>query len=372
MKSKEQHSSEKAQRVSHPLYGSTLRNLLRVLWKYGPVPTRKWPQVLAALGSATARSPITLLESLSSPQTFRKMPPMPHPVFIVGHWRSGTTHLGNVLSKSPQFGYVSPIASGLPGELLTLGRYFRKSLEKTLPSDRLIDRVPVTPESPQEDEFGIANMFPISFLHGLYFPKHFKEAFTRGVFIDKNSDAEIQAWEKAFVKYLRKVYVDQGHKQLIIRNPAYTTRLERIKKVFPGAKFIHIHRNPYRVFPSMQNYFKKLLPALAWQSYEHLDLDSFILANYTHMMEELFRQSAVLAPADFIEISFEKLEENPLEVLEKVYKQLQLANFENALPSFEAYLKSIQNYKKNAYQVKELNQRVKTEWAPYIERWGYA
>jgi len=68
---------------------------------------------------------------------------VPDPVFIVGVHRSGTTHLGNLLAASGQFGYVSPIAAGLPWELLTLGTWLRPPLEKTIPEDRLIDRVRV-------------------------------------------------------------------------------------------------------------------------------------------------------------------------------------------------------------------------------------
>ena len=68
---------------------------------------------------------------------------MPSPVFIVGYWRSGTTHLHNVLSQAPQFGYVSPLAAGLPWDVLGIVRALRPLLERVLPSDRYVDNVQV-------------------------------------------------------------------------------------------------------------------------------------------------------------------------------------------------------------------------------------
>ena len=76
----------------------------------------------------------------------RRSAPMPPPLFIVGHWRSGTTHLYNVLSRSPAFGYVPPIATGLPWDMLGLARLLRPLLERALPPERFVDSLPVRPE----------------------------------------------------------------------------------------------------------------------------------------------------------------------------------------------------------------------------------
>lgn len=45
------------------------------------------------------------------------------PVFIIGHWRSGTTFIHNVLSKDPQFGYCSTYQTVFP-HLMLCGRPF--------------------------------------------------------------------------------------------------------------------------------------------------------------------------------------------------------------------------------------------------------
>ena len=57
----------------------------------------------------------------------RDRPLDPPPIFLLGHWRSGTTHLYNLLGQG-DFAYVDPIAAGLPWEFLTLGRWLRPLL----------------------------------------------------------------------------------------------------------------------------------------------------------------------------------------------------------------------------------------------------
>ena len=45
------------------------------------------------------------------------------PVFIIGHWRSGTTFIHNVLSQDSQFGYCSTYQTVFP-HLMLCGRPF--------------------------------------------------------------------------------------------------------------------------------------------------------------------------------------------------------------------------------------------------------
>jgi hypothetical protein len=52
----------------------------------------------------------------------------------------------------------------------------------------------------------------------------------------------------------------QTHTQrLILKSPAHTARMKLLHELFPGAKFIHISRNPYEVYQSTQKLFMDLL-----------------------------------------------------------------------------------------------------------------
>jgi len=126
------HGSDR--RFSHPLFGASLGTLVRLVFRYGPVSLRHLPALGVALASATARWPFGLAEKMLTGGASSTLPSPRGPLFIIGHWRSGTTHLGNILSRSPEFTYVSPLATGLPGEFLTLGRILRPILERSIPS----------------------------------------------------------------------------------------------------------------------------------------------------------------------------------------------------------------------------------------------
>jgi len=148
---------------THPLYGADLKTLWHV-WHQagGGNPGRRQGRLFRAFLVAGARFPFTVAESLYVATSCAKSGPVEAPVFILGHWRSGTTHLYNVLSKAPHFAYVSPFATALPWDFLLLGNILRPLLEKQLPKHRYIDRVAVDPDSPQEDEIALANMSPVT------------------------------------------------------------------------------------------------------------------------------------------------------------------------------------------------------------------
>ncbi len=232
----------------HPLMGARLSLLLRSLFADGGVAPRHAPLYALMLLSAAGRAPLGWLDDALFRLRRRRAPAMEAPLFIVGHWRTGTTHLHNLMGRSPAYGHISPLASGLPDQILTLGTWLRPLLEKALPDDRKVDRVAVTPDAPQEDEIPLANQQPLSVFHAIYFPKHFQRHIDTGVFFDGLAERKIGRWQRLAHRFAEKIAVQQGAVRLVIKNPVYTARIARFLQIWPAAKFIHIRRNPYEVF----------------------------------------------------------------------------------------------------------------------------
>jgi hypothetical protein len=355
--------------MAHPLSGADIGTLARVFRDGGGAD--RGLRAAGIWGSVLARLPFTTLECISVGKRLPELAEMPPPVFILGHWRSGTTHLYNAMSLGG-FGYVPPLAAGLPWDMFGLARALRPLLERQLPERRFIDNIPVTPTSPQEDEIALANMSPLSFYHGIYFPKHFDRLIDRGLFFDGCSDAEIAAWQSRFGYFMRKLALQQDA-PLLIKNPVYTARPAMLKALIPGAKFIHIHRNPFDVFLSMRNFYARLLDVMALQDVPAgLDIDATILRVYARMMECFETETAGRSTPDFVELPYDLLDRQPMAALERIYTGLELDGFETAAPRFRAYLEGVKSFRKNAFQgdARAVGM-VSGALGHWIEKWGY-
>ncbi len=360
----------------HPLCGSNLDSLLKLLLANQPVALNRCPQVVLALAVALARWPFSTAERILFDRSQRQAAPMPAPIFIVGYWRSGTTHLHNLMAQAQQFGYITPLATGLPWDILGIVRALEPLLEQALPQDRYVDNVAVTPSSPQEDSIPLATMGAESYYHGLYFPKQFEAYFRRDVF-QAGNEADLEQWRRLHCYLLRKVSIHQGQRTLLVKNPVYTGYVRHLRQLWPTAKFIHIYRNPYRVFLSARHYFTRLLPELALQSYgnlpDDLPIEPLILESYPYLLQALKTDSADLPPHQFAELRFEDLQANPMHQLKTLFEQLELPDFQVARPCFESYLAELQDYRQNHYALDaETIAKVETHWYPYIQQGGYS
>ncbi len=355
--------------MAHPLSGADLTTLARA-FRMGGRPDH-FGTACAIWAAALARSPASFAERLWLTDRLPNLDDLPPPIFILGHWRSGTTHLYNIMSLG-DFSYVPPVSVGLPWDMFGIGRALRPLLERALPEHRWIDKIPVTPTSPQEDEIGLASMTDLSFYHGIYFPRAFDRLIDRGLFFDGCGTEEIAIWEQRFTYFLRKIAFAQGQ-PLLIKNPVYTGRVAQIRKIFPNARFVHIHRNPVDVFRSMQNFYARLLDVMALQNIPpDLDIDETILRVYDRMMGKLLNDTRDLTTPDLVELPYDMLDRDPLGALEQIYSGLQLDGFSKARPDFENYLAGVRNFEKNRFEPDPLVlDKLAERWGRWFAHWGY-
>ena len=364
-------SARPGRRPMHPLCGADIATLVRVLARNGGVAPWALPQVALALAVAAIRLPSSLAERAWVARALQKAGDMPPPVFVVGHWRTGTTHLFNILARHG-FAYVSPLAAGMPWDSMGLAAALRPLLERMLPRHRMIDAIPVEPDSPQEDEIPLANMSPVSFYHGIYFPRRFAENFARGVFFESCTAAEIREWKEIFAYLSRKTWLAGGRRPLLVKNPVHTARIPTIREIWPDAKFVHCVRDPFEVFRSMRNFYDKLLPALALQKHDPGSVERFVLDGYSRLMDRFIADRPGIPDGNFCEIRYENLAARPMEEVAMLYDSLGLDGFEAAAPAFRRYLDGIADYRRNRYDDRpDERARVAAAWRRYIEHWGY-
>jgi len=111
------------------------------------------------------------------------------PVFIIGHWRSGTTLLHELLNQDKQFAAPNTYQCFFPSHFLLTEPFFRRILDFVMPEKRPMDNMKLNGISPQEDEFALCNLGAPSPYEWLIFPRE-ESFFLQSLKIDFLSPAE--------------------------------------------------------------------------------------------------------------------------------------------------------------------------------------
>ena len=347
---------------AHAAFGASLSGWLRVLLKHGgTIGATYIPRVLVITGMIVLNAPVRWLERLRFGRRISKAV-VKAPVFILGHPRSGTTHLHYVMSRDPQFAFASVYESLMPWTFLGMGRFLRNVLGKALPATRPMDNVKMTADAPKEEEFALACMGNGSLVTGYFFPRDLGRVFNDAVLL--NDAKSKRQWQLHLHYFMRKLTVKYPGRSLLMKSPANTARVKEILELFPDARFIFIHRDPLTGYASNLRLYQKILPQQALHSLTHKEIEDFVLASYRLMMAKYHRDKSLMPAGRLVEFSYEEFVGNELAVLEKAYDQLGLSGFATARPLMEQEIGANDDYRTNTYALsEEEKQRVLAAWA---------
>lgn len=297
--------------------------------------------------------------------------PIPPPLFVLGIWRSGTTHLHNLLSHDPRFGFPNLYQTFYPHTFLTTEQRIAPMMRWMMPPRRPQDNMGLAPEDPQEDEIALVSLIGRSMMVNFSFPGR-RDIYDRYVTLRGLSPGELTEWKAALLGFVRKVVYKTG-KPLVLKSPAHTARIKILLELFPGAKFVHIRRNPLDVFQSMRKTVFKLGPMWALQAGKADDLDDRLIDQYNEVYDAYFEERPLIPAGALHEIPFEKLESDPMGELRRMYESLSLPDFSAAEPPLRKYVDSLSGYRKNEFQplAPEIEARLRREWKRCFECWGY-
>ena len=232
------------------------------------------------------------------------------PLFILGHWRSGTTHLHNLLGRDPQHCFSTVYQAVFSTHFLLSGRIGPRLLRSALPATRSYDQVKHGWFEAAEDEIGLLKLNGgLSFYLALMFPD-LAEEYERLIDLRDGSDEERQRWKDAFIVYLKKLTLDSPGSRVVVKSCPHSARIPLLLQMFPDGKFVHIHRHPARVFVSMVHMRGKI----DWENFLRRPTEEFIANRREHTLrigervfERLLEDRHAIAPENLIEIAYDEL-----------------------------------------------------------------
>jgi hypothetical protein len=350
------------------LYGMTFGEYLRLLRKHRfAVAPAYWPRAGFMAGMSILNSVVNQYENrLYGPQiACTQIKP---PLFILGHWRSGTTYLHNLLATDPQFAYPTMYQVLNPHTFLSTERYSKMLFVS--PKTRMMDNMSIDANVPFEDEFATCGTLHSPFLSWV-FPRageeYDKYLTFRGV-----PTQEIAEWTAALALFYKKL-TWKYNLPLLLKSPPHTGRIKLLLDMFPDGRFVHIHRNPYLVFQSTQRQTRVSLRTMGLQHADVQRINAAIIYRYKIMYDAFFEERVLIPDGRLHEVSFEDLEKDPVGQMKRIYDHLDVPGFGAMQPSLQRYLGSTVNYCKNTYP--ELSSSLRTEiaqaWRRSFEQWGY-
>jgi hypothetical protein len=351
------------------LYGLTLGEYVRLLRRHRfAVAPAYWPRAAFMAGMGVLNSVVRQYENRAYGREVARAQIKP-PLFILGHWRSGTTHLHNMLATDPQFASPNVYQVLNPHTFLSTERYAKMMFVS--PKTRMMDNMRLAAEVPFEDEFAVCGTLHSPFLAWVF--PHAADDYNKYFTFRQVPPQEIAEWTAALVLFYKKL-TWKYNRTLLLKSPPHTSRIKLLLALFPDARFVHIRRNPYTVFQSTQRQFQVSLRTMGLQRLDGRLIDAQIIRRYKIVYDAFFEERALIPDDRFHEVSFEELEKDPVGQVKGIYDELDLPGFAAARPSLQRYVDSTVDYQKNTYP--ELSPSVRGEiardWRRCFEHWGYA
>jgi len=336
------------------------------------------PEYLHRAAWVTAWSlPTTLVGKYEDAKYSRQLASMeidPEPIFVLGHWRSGTTHTHNLLGRVPGHTYSTVFQCVFPTSFLSMNGVVPPLTERFMDATRSYDNVKHGWNEEAEDEIALTKLTGLSPYMSFMFPDSGQQYWKYVDFLEATPD-ERDRWKEAFTYFIKKIMLQTGGKRVIIKSCTHTARVRMLLDMFPNAKFVFIHRNPFEVFSSTlhmrshtdwENFFHQ-----PWEGWDAEREQQTILLGQ-RIFERFVEDRHLIPEKNYFEIAYSDLCGNEMQVMENLYSHLDLPNWDKAKPELESYVASLSGYQRNQLTIDDrVQDLVRKHWGVVFDTFGY-
>ena len=300
-----------------------------------------WRVSLAMSISGLVVEPLAWLQSCLFARRLNKAELPDDPIVVIGHWRSGTTYLHQLLACDPTLATARNSLTMAPQVALLLKPLIQSALKVWMTRQRPIDAVPWGPDDPQEDEVGLARLTMDTNMAGMAFPRAYLWFFRRNVL----------GWSRAFERQwlhftkLTWLHDGQGKTGLLIKNSAHSARVELVLRHFPRARFVLLRREPQASIRSLVQVKQRLGALVGLQPVPDVvtQVEETVAAH--GQLLQVFEASRHRIPSgQLVELPYETLISDPLAALQLIYDELGLSSWSVASAPMQVRIAKARSY----------------------------
>jgi hypothetical protein len=353
-------------------HGMTLGVWLRFAAQNGfRISPTRWPMAFGVSIVSLINTALWLLQKLLLGRRIARSTIEHPPIFIIGHWRSGTTYLHELMVLDERFAYPTTYECFAPSHFLVSAWFVARYMKFLLPSKRPMDNVVTGWHLPQEDEFALCNLGLGSPYKTMGFPNRPPQDVE---YLDLKELAATQRerWKQGVFSFLKQVAYRKP-RPIVLKSPPHTARVRTLLELFPQAKFVHIVRDPVNVFMSTVRLWRSLYQVQGLQVDNGHDITEYVLSTFERMYHSFDEDRPLLKENQYYEVRYEDLVANPIAQIRAMYEQLNLGDFEQVRPRLEAILEAKKDYRTNRFEPpEEVRTMVAERWGEFARRYGYA
>jgi hypothetical protein len=204
------------------------------------------------------------------------------------------------------------------------------------------------------------------------FPLHYKKYFEKYILFDQASDKEKTDWQNNYCTLISKLSIANKSKQMVLKNPPNTARIKTLLTLFPNAKFVFIHRNPYDVYASTQRMLNMIKRNYMLGKTDNVDFDDIILKSYAGIATAYLRDKHLVPAGHLAELRYEDFIHAPVESLKHLYDSLKLGDFSYCEKKMAALTERNKNYTVLTHKLQQNEiKTISRQWEPFIRYWNY-
>jgi hypothetical protein len=351
--------------------GFGLHGWWRLLWRnrFAVHPRFWWVAAIVTIVS-TIHSVCWLIQEALWRHRVARVPQPTDPLFILGHWRTGTTYLHELLTQDPRHAYPNTYQCMEPNCFLLVESVTKRLMPFLMPKRRPMDDLPAGWERPQEDEFALCMMGQPSFYTHIAFPNRRPADFDaldfRGI-----SPKEQRCWSQSLAWFLHRVAYLHPGQRLILKSPPHMARIPALLRQFPNARFVHISRDPYRVYASTVRLWKALSANHSLQVSDLPNVDDNVSEAGQRLQAGYEAGKDLIPKGRLFELRYEDLVADPIGRLQDLYQKLDLGEFFVARSHFEEFLAGHRDYQPtNGAVSDEVKSRVDQNWNGWVKEFA--